>query len=74
MGVLAYELATGNSPFYNKDRQIQYKNIRNTKLTYPEYLSMNLVSFIGGLLKKDPKERMTLEEAMDHVWIKENTE
>lgn len=35
LGVLTYELATGNAPFYNKDRQQQYKNIRNVKISYP---------------------------------------
>ena len=35
LGILTYELATGNAPFYNKDRQQQYKNIRNVNYSFP---------------------------------------
>lgn len=39
LGVLTYELATGTAPFYHKDRQQQYRNIRNVAITYPDTLS-----------------------------------
>jgi serine/threonine protein kinase len=73
LGVLAYELATGTAPFANRDRQVQYKNIRNTILKYPDYLSSNLVDFISLLLRRKPAERMSIEEALKHPWIKLHT-
>lgn len=60
LGVLTYELATGSAPFYNKDRQQQYKNIRNVNISYPEYLSSEIVDFISKLLQKNPANRMSL--------------
>lgn len=52
LGVLAYQLATGNAPFYNKEKKVQYTNIRNIKIAFPEYLSDGLKDFILSLLKK----------------------
>lgn len=74
LGVLTYQLATGSAPFYNKDRQIQYKNVRNVIYNEPYYLSEGIKDFIRGLLKKNPKERMTINEALNHPWLTENTE
>ena len=69
LGVLAFELTTGNAPFYNKDRQIQYRNIRHVNIKYPEHLSAECVDFISRLLQKRPQDRMKLQEALEHPWI-----
>lgn len=61
LGVLTYELATGTAPFYHKDRNAQYRNIRHVNITYPEFLSEQCIDFIGGLLKKHPGDRMSLD-------------
>lgn len=60
LGVLTFELATGSAPFYNKERQLQYKNIRTVNIKYPDYLSKEIVDFIGRLLQKNPANRMKL--------------
>lgn len=39
LGVLTYELVTGFAPFYNPDRQKQYKNIKNVNIIFPQFLS-----------------------------------
>ena len=74
LGVLTYELATGNAPFSAKDRKIQYRNIKTTNITYPEHLSKEIVHFISSLLKVKPEDRMSLENALDHPWLKTNLE
>lgn len=35
----------------------------------PYYFSDNLVDFVCSILQKDPNERMTLEDALEHDWI-----
>ena len=60
LGVLTYELTTGNAPFYNKDRQVQYRNIRSVNMKFPDTLSAACVDFISGLLRKRPEDRMKL--------------
>lgn len=69
LGVLTYELATGSAPFYNKDRQQQYKNIRNVNFTYPDHLSKQIIDFISKILQKNPANRIKLDEALKHPFI-----
>jgi len=39
-------------------------------LKFPKYLSEDIKDFISRLLTKNPSSRMSLEEAMGHVWVK----
>lgn len=75
MGVLAYEVASGKTPFGNsntKSAELR-KNINNVNFIYPKHFSPNLKNFIGSLLKKNPKARMSLRDAQNHPWITSNT-
>ncbi len=40
-------------------------------LTYPEEFSENLRSFLGGLIQKNPEERMSIEEVLAHPFIRD---
>lgn len=73
VGVLTYELATGNAPFYHKDRKKQSMNIVNVSIQYPDYLSPEIIDFITKLLQRNPADRMKLQEALEHPWIVNNT-
>lgn len=46
LGVLAYELSTGRSPFSGPDKDTIYNNIKNISLKYPSYISKNNKNFI----------------------------
>lgn len=46
LGVLAYELSTGWSPFSGPDKDTIYNNIKNISLKYPNYVSKNAKNFI----------------------------
>ena len=64
VGVLAYELTTGIAPFIHQDRKKQSANIVNVSISYPNYLSPEIVDFISKLLQKNPADRMRLEQAL----------
>lgn len=71
VGVLCYELCTGHAPFESqKSREDTYKKIVNVDLKFPRHLSFNAQDFISRLLVRDPKHRMTLEESLQHPWMK----
>ena len=71
VGVLCYELCTGHAPFESsKTRQETYRKILNVDLKFPKHLSEDIQSFIRNLLVKNPEERMTLEDALKHRWMR----
>ncbi len=39
-------------------------------IIYPEEFSEDLKSFISGLIQKDPTERMSIEEALSHGFLR----
>lgn len=74
VGVLCYELCTGHAPFEStKSREETYRKILNVDLKFPKYLSSEVKDFISKLLTKKPEDRMSLEQALSHPWIRKYT-
>ena len=77
VGVVVYQMITGKLPFdggEGDDNQILYEHIK-TKEYNKEKLnnvkcSEDVMDFIDKALQKDIKKRMTVEEALNHPWIK----
>ena len=77
VGVVVYQMITGKLPFdggEGDDNQILYEHIK-TKEYNKEKLnnvkcSEDVKDFIDKALQKDIKKRMTVEEALNHPWIK----
>ena len=77
VGVVVYQMITGKLPFdggEEDDNQILYEHIK-TKEYNKEKLnnvkcSEDVKDFIDKALQKDIKKRMTVEEALNHPWIK----
>jgi len=59
LGALLYEMLTGLPPFYNSsDREQMFKDIMQTEVVFPPYLSPEAQSIIQHLLCKDPAMRL----------------
>lgn len=75
IGVLTYVLLTGYSPFGGDNKQETSLNITKCLLTFPEELfedvSEDAIDFIKCALRIKPKERPTVEECLEHRWLKE---
>eukprot|EP01017_Pseudomicrothorax_dubius_P032419 TRINITY_DN4249_c0_g1_i7.p1 TRINITY_DN4249_c0_g1~~TRINITY_DN4249_c0_g1_i7.p1 ORF type:complete len:343 (+),score=69.37 TRINITY_DN4249_c0_g1_i7:112-1140(+) len=69
LGVLLFEMLTGVSPFAGQTRPELFRNIAYTPLRLPKHFSAEVKSLIGGLLQKNPAQRMSLEEAKNHPWF-----
>ncbi|XP_077296970.1 death-associated protein kinase related isoform X2 [Arctopsyche grandis] len=73
VGVLAYVLLSGYSPFAGDTKQETFLNISQCSLTFPsdlfEDVSDTAFDFIKAALIVDPKKRMTVQECLDHPWI-----
>ena len=69
IGVLAFELASGNAPFYGRDEEVTKSQISNIQYTMPDYFSYLLQDFIKKILQRDPKKRPKMSEILTHPWL-----
>ncbi|XP_060637551.2 serine/threonine-protein kinase 17A [Anolis sagrei] len=72
IGVLAYVMLTGVSPFLGSDKQETFLNISQMNVNYAEdfdLISESAVDFIKSLLVKKPEERATADECLLHSWL-----
>ena len=58
LGVLLYEMMTGEAPWWHKEQKELQRKIAHTKLRLPTWLTNEAKSIIRGLLTKDPAQRL----------------
>uniref|UniRef100_A0A673GYS1 non-specific serine/threonine protein kinase n=1 Tax=Sinocyclocheilus rhinocerous TaxID=307959 RepID=A0A673GYS1_9TELE len=73
IGVLAYVMLTGISPFLGDDKQETFLNISQINISYTEeelqHLDRAAIHFIKSLLIKEPESRATAEDCLKHQWL-----
>ncbi len=69
LGVLTYELLTGELPFYDSSFMETYKRILKLDYETPSFVSDEATDFIEKLLVTKPEKRMGLDEALNHPWL-----
>ncbi|XP_010122529.1 PREDICTED: serine/threonine-protein kinase 17A, partial [Chlamydotis macqueenii] len=76
IGVLAYVMLTGISPFLGDDKQETFLNISQMNVSYSgedfDLISESAVDFIKTLLVKKPEDRATAEESLQHPWLEQS--
>ena len=76
LGVLLFELLIGIPPFSGKNREILIQNILKVNISWPKNqkkeIDNDAKDLIIKILKKNPKERITLEEMVKHPFFKNN--
>ena len=73
-GAIIFEMINGVPPFYTKNRNKLYHNIKHSDPDIPAHWSPNLKDLLSKLLQKDPSERLgsSKEDARDimsHPWF-----
>ncbi|XP_065366438.1 death-associated protein kinase related [Calliphora vicina] len=75
VGVLAYVLLSGFSPFGGETKQETFLNISQCALTFPDKLfggvSSAAIDFIRKSLRIKPNDRMTAAGCLEHIWLKD---
>ncbi|XP_076221888.1 uncharacterized protein LOC116426899 isoform X2 [Nomia melanderi] len=73
VGVLLYVLLTGCSPFGGDTKQETFCNISRCRLDFPDDLfedvSEDARDLMRKLMIKDPNERLTVTECLQHSWF-----
>jgi serine/threonine protein kinase len=68
-GIVLFGMVTGYLPFFDSDPQQNLKNIVDSDLEIPPYLSSSLSDLISRILCKDPKARINLDAIIKHPWV-----
>ena len=76
LGVITYELLTGSMPFNGSDTKDLFTQIEKGVYTLPKKLkaSIEIISFINGLLQYYPEKRLNWEQIKQHPLLKKNVE
>ncbi|KAH7405522.1 hypothetical protein KP509_15G073900 [Ceratopteris richardii] len=75
VGILLFEMLTGQPPFTHNNRQKLQQKVVKDKVKLPSYLTSEAHSILKGLLQKDASKRLGSgargsDEIMEHKWFK----
>ena len=69
-GVVLFAMVTGQLPWTKRNQQQLFDQIRNGDYSIPNSLSHECASIISGLMTVDIEDRLTIEEALQHPWLR----
>ena len=76
LGIILFYMLCGHLPFKGSNQSIVADKIVNDDLEFDEgewkNMSKDVKKLISGCLIKEPEERITIEEFLNHPWIKKN--
>ncbi|KAG5899921.1 hypothetical protein JTB14_002472 [Gonioctena quinquepunctata] len=70
LGCIMYELLMGSPPFCTKSLLQLIRLIRHEQIKWPTFSSEKCISFLKGLLQKNPSKRMTWDDILNHPFVK----
>ena len=69
LGVMIYTMLVGRYPFHDRDPVVLFGKIRRGAYKIPDAVPARARCLIKNLLCRDPQERLSAEEALDHPWF-----
>merc|ERR1719329_670753 len=69
MGVLLYELLTGQSPFGSQNKETTCRHILNVDLRFPAEIDPDAKDLVVSLCKKKHAERLDVRAALAHQFV-----
>ena len=72
LGVLMFELLSGHPPFSGSNQNELFMNIKKHKILWPDDFPPLAKNLISRILKQNPKERISLDEIIQHAWFEKN--
>lgn len=69
LGVIMYEMVTGNKPIEANNQFELMHNVRNHKIRIPAFLSGNCKSLLKGLLRKEEGKRLDINDVLTHPFF-----
>ena len=73
LGVLIFEMFTGNPPFFAETQSEIFNNIKTQELVLPPEMSEEVKDLVSKLMERDPAKRLTNIKKSGirmHSWFK----
>jgi serine/threonine protein kinase len=70
LGIIAYELLVGSTPFYDPNVTVTKKRILSCDYVSPDYLHSDAGHLINHLIKYDRQQRLTIPHVFEHNFIR----
>eukprot|EP01138_Halocafeteria_seosinensis_P006419 gb/GECG01006562.1/.p1 GENE.gb/GECG01006562.1/~~gb/GECG01006562.1/.p1 ORF type:complete len:1077 (+),score=104.96 gb/GECG01006562.1/:1-3231(+) len=70
-GVVLFAMLAGYLPFEDKNTGALYDKILNCRYRIPDWITPTARDLLTKILRTDPAERITAEEALQHPWLRE---
>jgi len=69
LGVILYTLLCGKYPFHDPEPSLLFAKIKHGHFNIPSHVSGKARCLLRAMLRKEPSERLTCEELLDHPWF-----
>lgn len=69
-GVILYAITTGLLPWTKRNQAKMFQQIRHGEYAIPSFVSNTCANLISRLMTVDNKQRITIEEALEHPFLK----
>ncbi|XP_035902583.1 serine/threonine-protein kinase fused isoform X1 [Anopheles stephensi] len=70
LGCIIYEMLAGEPPFSSTSMIHLVRLIRHQYIKWPSFLTSNCISFVQGLLERDPSKRINWTQILNHPFVK----
>lgn len=74
IGVIMFAMVTGQLPWTKRNQAQLFNQIRKGEYTIPNYLSDDCSDLLARLMTVNPLKRITVQDALNHPWIKNNSD
>jgi serine/threonine protein kinase len=69
VGTILYHMLVGQAPFHHPNVHNLFAAIISDDVSYPAFLSVDVVNLLKGLLHRDVKKRFSLKQVKTHEWF-----
>ena len=69
--MVLYAMLYGAVPFKASNMNELHKQVVKCKPTYKDEISKSALDLLQGILTKDPRERLTEEQILEHAWMQD---